>query len=209
MNKVCKVCNTFKWHKSWKTSTCEECISAGVKYCPSCEQVYNLENFYSNKNGSISGLCKTCEKKRSKESKDTSGYYAKPEVRQRCSNASKIRKYDRYHTDEVYRSNVLLRASKRRDLYSDSTLTQEDWQHCLQVFDNTCAYCGSSKQLSMDHIVPISKEGPTCILNIVPACISCNTSKNNKDLTIWYPMQSFYTTERYNKIVAFMKGEVF
>lgn len=47
----------------------------------------------------------------------------------------------------------------------------------------TCQYCLSSfsySQLTLDHVIPISKGGKTSWENIVAACGPCNTSKGNK-----------------------------
>jgi 5-methylcytosine-specific restriction endonuclease McrA len=46
-----------------------------------------------------------------------------------------------------------------------------------------CAYCAQkfeSKQLSVDHILPESRGGPTSWENCVTACVKCNNKKDNK-----------------------------
>ena len=43
-----------------------------------------------------------------------------------------------------------------------------------------CHYCGRStpsKELTMDHIVPISRGGKSTKGNVVPCCKACNTAK--------------------------------
>ena len=43
-----------------------------------------------------------------------------------------------------------------------------------------CHYCGrqtSSRQLTMDHIVPIARGGRSTKGNVVPACKDCNNKK--------------------------------
>ena len=46
-----------------------------------------------------------------------------------------------------------------------------------------CAYCDAeSRRLELDHIVPVSKGGPTRVGNLVAACRSCNRKKGNRDL---------------------------
>jgi 5-methylcytosine-specific restriction enzyme A len=57
-----------------------------------------------------------------------------------------------------------------------------------QVAKGLCHYCGnrfSSKELTMDHIVPISKGGRTTKGNVVPCCKTCNTEKKSKLLMEW------------------------
>lgn len=46
---------------------------------------------------------------------------------------------------------------------------------------HTCQYCGSFKNLTVDHIIPTSKGGTDNWTNLVAACRSCNEKKG--DLT--------------------------
>ncbi len=43
-----------------------------------------------------------------------------------------------------------------------------------------CQYCGSSKTLTLDHIIPRSKGGKTSWSNLVTACQPCNTRKGDR-----------------------------
>ena len=48
---------------------------------------------------------------------------------------------------------------------------------------NRCQYCGkkfSTAELSLDHIVPRSRGGPTTWENIVCACLKCNVRKGGR-----------------------------
>lgn len=45
-----------------------------------------------------------------------------------------------------------------------------------------CQYCGSSKELTLDHVVPRSKNGKSCWTNLVTACKRCNTRKGDYTL---------------------------
>jgi 5-methylcytosine-specific restriction endonuclease McrA len=46
--------------------------------------------------------------------------------------------------------------------------------------DYTCQYCGSRRDLTMDHVVPRSRGGRTNWTNVVTACAPCNRRKGNK-----------------------------
>src|SRR5260221_8041808 len=47
--------------------------------------------------------------------------------------------------------------------------------------DETCQYCGKrSRDLTLDHIVPRSRGGPTTWENLVACCKSCNGKKGNR-----------------------------
>jgi 5-methylcytosine-specific restriction endonuclease McrA len=48
-----------------------------------------------------------------------------------------------------------------------------------------CVYCGSSEQLSCDHVVPSSRGGLTILTNLVAACSPCNTKKGRLTPEEW------------------------
>ena len=56
--------------------------------------------------------------------------------------------------------------------------TVAEWATKCAAFNDCCAYCGQSKPLTRDHVVPLSRGGTDDIANIVPACQSCNSRKN-------------------------------
>ncbi len=43
-----------------------------------------------------------------------------------------------------------------------------------------CLYCGSTKQLTVDHVVPRSKGGKSNWTNLATACHRCNVKKGDK-----------------------------
>jgi 5-methylcytosine-specific restriction endonuclease McrA len=44
---------------------------------------------------------------------------------------------------------------------------------------NQCQYCGSDKDLSIDHVIPRSKGGGSSWKNLVTACKPCNSKKGD------------------------------
>ena len=46
--------------------------------------------------------------------------------------------------------------------------------------NHECAYCGSKKQLTLDHIIPKSRGGGNDWNNLVTCCFKCNLKKANK-----------------------------
>jgi 5-methylcytosine-specific restriction endonuclease McrA len=89
-------------------------------------------------------------------------------------------------------------------------LTTFDWKKSLIHFGDKCAYCGkkSNKTLHQEHIIPLSKGGSNTITNVIPACESCNLSKNDSLLEDWYPKRFFYSKERELKIFEWMGYKV-
>ncbi len=43
-----------------------------------------------------------------------------------------------------------------------------------------CQYCGDTRELTFDHVVPRSRGGVTCWENVVSACGSCNLRKGGR-----------------------------
>jgi hypothetical protein len=46
--------------------------------------------------------------------------------------------------------------------------------------ENKCQYCGVTRNLTIDHVIPKSKGGDDSWENLVVACVSCNIKKGNK-----------------------------
>jgi 5-methylcytosine-specific restriction endonuclease McrA len=45
-----------------------------------------------------------------------------------------------------------------------------------------CVYCGNSKQLTIDHLIPKSKGGKNTWENLVTCCSKCNVKKGDKTI---------------------------
>lgn len=43
-----------------------------------------------------------------------------------------------------------------------------------------CQYCGGTNELTIDHIIPVSRGGKNTFENCVAACKPCNNKKNNR-----------------------------
>ncbi|MEJ8755683.1 HNH endonuclease [Pontibacter sp. H259] len=54
-------------------------------------------------------------------------------------------------------------------------------RHNIMRRDNyTCQYCGTVKNLTLDHLLPRSRGGGSNWLNLVTACTRCNTRKGDR-----------------------------
>jgi 5-methylcytosine-specific restriction endonuclease McrA len=62
---------------------------------------------------------------------------------------------------------------------------ERDWCRLVERYRGSCAYCGQREQLTMDHVVPISRGGRHAIGNVLPACFPCNASKRDDFLAAW------------------------
>jgi 5-methylcytosine-specific restriction endonuclease McrA len=66
-----------------------------------------------------------------------------------------------------------------------STLTAPDLREIRDKAKGTCFYCHAKTNLTLDHVIPISKGGGHTRDNVVMACRSCNSSKGSKDPLIF------------------------
>ena len=63
----------------------------------------------------------------------------------------------------------------------------------IDMQDGTCVYCRTVDPpiWHMDHVIPISKGGPDTADNVVAACASCNTSKQDRDVDEWMRFKGY------------------
>lgn len=65
---------------------------------------------------------------------------------------------------------------------ADGYVSAYDWRCVREAFEYLCAYCGKRpEKLTMDHVQAIRRGGKHVPENILPACITCNCSKNARD----------------------------
>lgn len=75
--------------------------------------------------------------------------------------------------------------ARRRQRKKTGRVTTRDWLRLVRRYDSRCFYCGEAAAMTMDHIVPLSRGGKHTIGNIVPACLSCNSSKHDRFIVEW------------------------
>jgi len=115
--------------------------------------------------------------------------------------AAKASKYQRENRNKFNVTNQIRRT--RKHLLS-STLTNEQWNNVIKHFKGLCAYCGEKQKLTIEHFVPVSNFGELAVNNVLPVCITCNCSKNNRDFSVWYPKQKFYSVIREQAIFTYL-----
>jgi hypothetical protein len=97
--------------------------------------------------------------------------------------------------------------SARRRALRPVTLHQIDARFAL--WQDRCAFCGvpatdprnhGIERLTVEHVLALTKGGLDEAANILPACSTCNTSKNNSPVEDWYRRQQFFAATRWRKI---------
>ncbi len=77
-----------------------------------------------------------------------------------------------------------LKEQKRRHVSGKCSI--DDWQNKLELLKYECQICYKKPpeiELTIDHIVPISRGGTNNIKNLQPLCRGCNSKKSNRLLS--------------------------
>ena len=55
----------------------------------------------------------------------------------------------------------------------------------IKLYNSPCVGCGSTKNITQDHVVPIARGGRHSEGNLQPLCSRCNSSKKDKLMSEW------------------------
>ena len=110
----------------------------------------------------------------------------------------------RYKCDPAFRIHECQRNSERKAKNRGNhtvRISSKETATRFAQFDNTCAYCGSTSHLIVEHFIPRAKGGPHALGNLLPACHQCNVSKRDHEPQQWYQSQLFFSKIRWRKIL--------
>ena len=152
-----------------------------LRACRTCKQIKPTNDYYKSKERK-DGLrvnCKSCCK---------IILQAIPKNKQaRSANskrwADKNREITRQQSRDYRQNNpdkVLNAIHKRNALKRGNGVFQLTAKDLSKLRTGICYYCKSKENITIDHVVPISKGGRHSIGNLISACLSCNVSKGNK-----------------------------
>lgn len=181
------------------------------KKCTKCGRylVASAENFNKKKKGKygLQEYCKECKKEYDKRYRETHMEYDKKRKKEyyNKNKEHELERTRRWRQTPEGQINEGNRRARRRmkEQAQGNGITGEQWLECMKFFGFKCAYSGiilSKETRSLDHIVPISKEGEHEIWNLVPMYKPYNSSKRTQDLLTWYLEQEYFSEERLDKI---------
>lgn len=171
-----------------------------ARWCKLCFKLYNSNRYKANP-----------EKYREtalKWKRENLARYRELTANWRIANKSKIKQWaadnqDRlaknsrkayYRNVEASRLKGRIAQQRRRALVRTTQVEQitlEIWDSILKFWHGLCAYClQPSTNLTMEHIIPLSRGGCHVVSNLVPACRRCNLSKGNKLVSEWLPTRT-------------------
>jgi hypothetical protein len=174
-----------------------ELAAKGLKRCSRCKNVKPFEEFSRRGKGHVS-WCKDCVRT-----------YAAEQQRRRRNDPVERKKLK--EEKQRYRRSPKGRARKRvqsktanhkrrqRHLQLPWRWTTKDWKKCQEAWDHCCAYCGNRAELTQDHFIPITAVNcpGTVPENMVPACMSCNCSKQHRSPEKWCSRVALRRIEAY------------
>lgn len=168
------------------------------KFCKGCSQERPLSEFWRNREKStgVFAQCKPCcrEKKRVYYAQLSKGCRRCGGSRQpKCAYCGPCRivarKESRQRGIEAMRERGTWVAGhkacknrrKARLKGNGGTFTGQEWRALCERLGNTCLACGAvGVDLTVDHVVPLSKGGRNGIENVQPLCRACNLKKGDK-----------------------------
>ncbi|MCH7403411.1 HNH endonuclease [Belliella kenyensis] len=80
--------------------------------------------------------------------------------------------------NEVFSYPAVLRLNEYKNIPFRGVLLNRN--NLFRRDKGTCQYCGSKKNLTIDHVIPRSKGGKTNWTNLTTACNRCNVLKGDK-----------------------------
>lgn len=162
-----------------------------------------LKEYYQSNKDKIMQYCKEWQKENRTKTNRTNQKWKKnnPE-KVRLNNIKGHKSYN-----EKYPERKKLADHKRNAIIRKLNFgfTDKDWNNCLYYFDNKCAYCDRKLgKPTLEHFIPVIKNGELSRWNVIPACKSCNSSKRDNDFFDWYFRQDFYSEIREKRILKYL-----
>jgi hypothetical protein len=124
--------------------------------------------------------------------KDNPGWQEAYNKKYYAEHTDRIKAYSKKYQQEhpEIRKIAMRNRRARKQGASETDLTIDDWNAILDVYDHRCAYCRHfDKPLTQDHVLALANGGTHSVDNIVPACINCNSSKQDKPVEEWLACQ--------------------
>lgn len=167
-----------------------------MKYCPKCSTKKSVVDFHKNRRSpdGLQSWCKDCRSTAVKgRYKDRRTAYnqseaVKSKARARASawyreNKERARMVQKQYrqTSEIYKKCRVVAEQRRRERKRNlkEVYTTEDYNYTMKLFSSLCFKCKSSKDLTIDHHIPLCRGGMLTRDNAVVLCRRCNASKGS------------------------------
>jgi len=171
------------------------------KVCKDCKLEKSVSEYYASHTtrDKLDIYCKPCHLVRSRiarrkyrATEKGQQKHREEERKRRLNNADHVRQLakitnDRYKANnpEARKISVSQSQHKRRAQKQANGVYQVSKEFYAELYASKCVVCGSSENITADHIVPLSRGGVEAEGNLQPLCGSCNSSKGNKLMSEW------------------------
>ena len=172
------------------------------KKCTECGLMKSVSEFSRNiaHADGLQSQCKVCCAAYSRQYRNTHGreITAQREVYYEANREKELARRKRYYEAhreegtacmkrwrEVNPEKHAAQTQRRRARKAGATVEPFDERLVWERDGRECAYCGSTENLTLDHIVPLAKGGAHSPDNLCVLCKSCNSSKGMKNLGEW------------------------
>jgi len=166
-----------------------------MKTCGTCK-VLKQDIFFSNSNSTKDKLCRRCKECDSVARKKYYENNTEKEL-QRKKNWRENNKDFLKEYQQKYQSNNMHRwieyTNRRRTMALNNGVFYISKNELLKIYNSPCIYCGSLLNITLDHVIPISRGGTHGIGNIAAACKNCNLSKSSKTIMEWRKSLAYYS----------------
>lgn len=144
-----------------------------LKFCPMCK-FHKLHKKFKKSPTTKDGYsiwCKKCMKEYKIIKICTKGKVPKYKYPRSIYNITSYTKIQR---------RISLQNKRARDIGENGVLTIESVEHSFQESNYKCLCCGATKDLCLDHVIPLVKGGSNTEDNIQILCRKCNSKKHDK-----------------------------
>lgn len=173
--KHCRYCNTDLPAEEFHV---RKASPDGLSYrCRDCQRVYSAERYAADPGKAKLRATQwaACNPERRREIRDAY------DGRNKLKKTLYMRLWRAANPERAAAGNRLnqhrRRGAGRGDLRALSLITQ--------AARGCCTYCGKSAELTIDHVKPVIAGGDSCWDNVLPACRTCNSSKNRSEVADW------------------------
>lgn len=173
-----------------------------LRCCGRCKRVLPATREYFSTHrigkGGLQSYCKDCyaelQRKYRQESRDKVQATEKRRNKKPSRlESQRVRGRKNYYADpnRKIKKRVGNHKRKARVLAAEGTHTHEELLELFEIQEEHCGYCGIrmfpelERDMTVEHVIPLSRGGSNWIDNILLACMFCNFSKNDRTLAEW------------------------
>lgn len=185
--KICIRCNNNLDREGLFCNTCLEYFNnktrnslPKIKKCLSCKKIMTRPNNVSNISWAKRNKCDDCLKEKRREC--SKNHYLSNTQKYKDKNKLRKKYFEEYRKSENGKLRKKISNSKRR-AQKYKTKSKNVCNFIIKLFSDPnkhCFYCKTNENLTIEHKIPLSKNGTHTEDNIVLACSSCNSRKGTK-----------------------------